>query len=312
MGAPPKGLGTVPVMEDGPGDAAEDISDAADGWLAGLSSLIAELVERWELELGDPLTGEAIGYVVGAVRAGTRPVVLKLTYPDGWFPERVVALLRWDGDGAVELIDHDPRGAMLLERAVPGTPLSDEPHGERALPTVADLTRRLWVPAPEGITSALEEAGRWAATFRDRNDALGRPMPAALIDEAIDLLRELTATPGEPVLLHGDLRLRNVLAAEREPWLAVSPQPLSGDREFDLTAPLLERAHGVLTALERTSAIERWFDAIAEAVPCDRARFRAWTVVVAADDALRIAGAGGTRSTVDAVAIAEMTRALAR
>ena len=273
-------------MERAAGDGPATTDNAVDHWLAGLSGLISELTERWELELEDPLSGESLGYVVGATRAGTHPVVLKLTYPDGWFQERVAALLRWDGEGAVDLIDHDPRGAMLLERAVPGTPLADEPDERRALSVAGDVAQRLWVSAPDGITSVVDEIGRWAATFHDRNDALGRPMPAALIDEATDLLQGLTASPGEPVLLHGDLRPRNVLAADREAWLAISPQPLIGDREFDLTALLLERAHEDLTT-ERTSEIERWFDAIADAMPCDRARFRAWSVVIAADDGLR-------------------------
>src|SRR3712207_7317531 len=112
MEAPSKGLGTVLVMEAAPGDAANGSDAAVDAWLAGLSGLIAELSDRWELDLADPLPGGSLGYVVGATRAGTDPVVLKLTYPDGWFPERVAALLAWDGEGAVELIDHDPRGAM--------------------------------------------------------------------------------------------------------------------------------------------------------------------------------------------------------
>ena len=30
-------------------------------------------------------------------------------------------------------------------------------------------------------------------------------------------------------LVHGDLHYANVLAADREPWLVIDPQPLSGD-----------------------------------------------------------------------------------
>ena len=88
--------------------------DGVEGWLAGLSGLIAELVDRWELLLGEPFGGGSIGYTVAATRAGTAPVVLKVTCPDGWFPEVVAALARRVGVGAVELVDHDPRGAMLL------------------------------------------------------------------------------------------------------------------------------------------------------------------------------------------------------
>jgi streptomycin 6-kinase len=38
------------------------------------------------------------------------------------------------------------------------------------------------------------------------------------------------------VLLHQDLHADNVLAAQREPWLTIDPKPLSGEREFGVTA----------------------------------------------------------------------------
>ncbi len=50
-------------------------------------------------------------------------------------------------------------------------------------------------------------------------------------------LRPMTAaTDGR--LIHADLHYENVLAAEREPWLVIDPQPMSGDPHYEL-APLL-------------------------------------------------------------------------
>jgi streptomycin 6-kinase len=297
-------------MQVAPGDASDDSDEGVRAWLATLSGVIPELVERWELELGAPLEGGSVGYVLEGTRAGAEPIVLKLTYPDGWFPERVAALLRWDGEGAVELIDHDPRGAMLLERAVPGTPLPDVVDGDAALEIAASVLSRLWVPAPDGITPAVEEAGRWVATFRDRSDALGRPLSDRHLDEAEALMRELEASPGEPVLLHGDLRLRNVVAAEREPWLAISPHPLTGDREFDLATLLLDRARdGSGSPSERrTNELGRWFDITTELVACDRDRFHAWTLVVSTDEALPTAREGTRGLASAAVGFAEAIR----
>ena len=40
------------------------------------------------------------------------------------------------------------------------------------------------------------------------------------------------------MLLHQDLHGDNVLRAEREPWLAIDPKPLVGEREFGL-APIV-------------------------------------------------------------------------
>jgi streptomycin 6-kinase len=292
-------------MDTPPGDAANGTDEAVQRWLASLSGLIAELTERWELELGDPLPSSSLGYVVGATRAGSEPVVLKLTYPDGWFPERVAALLAWDGEGAVELIDHDPRGAMLLERAVPGTPLADGPD-ERALLIASDVLQRLWIPAPAGITAAIDEVGRWVATFRQRNDSLGRPLSEELLDDAVGRMRDLAASPGDPVLLHGDLRAGNVVAAAREPWLAISPHPLAGDRAFDVAALLLDLRDDPVDA----TTLRRRFELLAERLACDDERLRTWSMTLATDAALASWERGDSTDAHRQLSIVERVREL--
>ena len=72
---------------------------------------------------------------------------------------------------------------------------------------------------------------------------LGRPLRAAerscleapLAEEGIRLLRELPRTAGDAELLHTDLHAGNVLAAEREPWLAIDPKPYIGGPAYDVT-----------------------------------------------------------------------------
>ena len=44
------------------------------------------------------------------------------------------------------------------------------------------------------------------------------------------------ATTG--TLIHGDLHYENVMAADREPWLAIDPKPMSGDPHYEI-APML-------------------------------------------------------------------------
>ena len=281
-----------------------------DDWLAGLSELIAELVDRWELTLGDPFDGGAIGYTVGATRAATDPVVLKITYPDGWFPEEVAALALWDGAGAVELIDHDPRGAMLLERALPGTDLLGHDDEDAAMLLAAGVMERLWEPTPTGISSVAEEVGRWASTFRDRNRELGEPVPCDLGDEAVSLMDELLASPREELLLHGDLHLGNLLAAEREPWLAIDPKPLVGDREFDVTALIRDKQDELVADVEASERLQHRFDLLAERLSCDRERLRAWSIVVMTDYALSCWEEGIEDLGPTQVTVAELLRGL--
>jgi streptomycin 6-kinase len=75
------------------------------------------------------------------------------------------------------------------------------------------------------------------------------------------------------VLLHQDLHGGNVLAAGREPWLAIDPKPLVGERELS-AAPFVrspELGHSRRAVLRR-------LDALTSELGLDRERARAWTI----------------------------------
>lgn len=71
-------------------------------------------------------------------------------------------------------------------------------------------------------------------------------------------------------MLHWDLHFENVLASDREPWLAIDPKPLAGDPGFDLW-PALDNKFDADDVLWR-------FDAMTEVLALDRERARAWTL----------------------------------
>ena len=62
---------------------------------------------------------------------------------------------------------------------------------------------------------------------------MGEPFERRLIGGAVDAVQELVPTQGELVVVHQDFHGGNVLRAEREPWLAIDPKPLVGERAFD-------------------------------------------------------------------------------
>jgi len=69
--------------------------------------------------------GVASVLVAPAVTADGQEVVLKVQDPHRESEHEAAALQLWDGDGAVRLLDQEPEEfALLLERCVPGTPLS--------------------------------------------------------------------------------------------------------------------------------------------------------------------------------------------
>jgi streptomycin 6-kinase len=199
--------------------------------------------------------------------------VLKVQEPHREDEHEAAALELWDGDGAVLLLDHEPaEHAFLLERCVPGTPLSAA-GAEAAIEVLVALLPRLWKPAgaPFGTLSA--EARWWAGSLEATWERFGRPFERRLLDAALDALHELPRTQGEQVLLNQDLHGGNVLAAQREPWLVIDPKPLVGEREFGI-APIVrsfELGHAQTEVLRR-------FDVLTGELGLDRARARGWAV----------------------------------
>lgn len=272
--------------------------------------MLGELIERWELELGESLGDEDSG-PWAATRSDREPVVLRLRHPDDGLAEEVQTLIHWDGDGAVRLIDHDPRGAMLLERALPGTPLLAEPDEDAAMERAADTLERLWIPDPGGIETVASEVGRWADTISRRNRAEGTPVEDDLIDQATALLRELAPTQRDVVLLHGDLHLGNVLAAEREPWLAIDPKPLIGEREFDVTALIRDKQEELVADKDAAQTrVQRRFDLLSARLACDRERLKGWSVAIMVDYALWCFEVDDEELGARQVATARMLRSL--
>jgi streptomycin 6-kinase len=242
-------------------------------WLREVPARLQEAAARWRLRLGRPYPRGAAGYAIRAEREDGTQAALKLVYPHPEAEHEAEALTRWDGKGAVRLLERDDAGwAMLLERCEPGAPLS-RAGGRVALDVLTGLLPRLWVPAGPPFRSLAEEAAEWRAGLADTWERAGRPYDRRLLDVALEALADLPGSQGEQVLLHQDLHGENVLAARREPWLAIDPKPLAGEREFAV-APIVrsvELGHGRRQVLGR-------LDRLCAELGLDRDRARGWTI----------------------------------
>ena len=242
-------------------------------WLAALPSLVAECAEQWDLEPGDAFPGSNIALALAVRRRDGSPAVLKIQLAGLESEHEAAALAHWDGDGAVRLLEHDPaRRALLLERAEPGTYLS-ETGSDHAFEVLTALLPRLWKPAGPPFRTLADESAWWASYLVDEWERTGRPFARRLLDAARDALETLPASQGELVLVHQDLHGHNVLRAEREPWLAIDPKPLLGEREFAL-APIIrssELGHG------RAAVVAR-LDRLCADLRLDRERARLWAL----------------------------------
>ena len=242
-------------------------------WRTIAPDLVVECAEGWGLRLREPYTPGVVGHVVRAELPDGTPAVLKVFWPHREAEQEADALELWDGDGAVRLLARDDaRHALLLERCEPGTHLSSA-GADVALDVLLELLPRLWKPAGLSFRPLSDEAALWASQLPRHWQDSGRPFERKLLDAAVEALTELRKTQGEQVLLHQDLHAENVLAAQREPWLAIDPKPLVGEREFAV-APIVrgsELVHGKGEVLRR-------FDRSTCELGLDRDRARGWAI----------------------------------
>lgn len=251
--------------------------------MTDLASVTESQLERWRLHRdGEPIHGS--GSIVLPVRTPDgAPAVLKIGPPDAESEHVHLALRRWAGDGAVRLLSADPpRSAVLLERL--GTPDLSTLRDVEACEVVAGLYRRLHVPAIPQLRTLTSYLEQWIADFETlpRNAAL----PHRLVEQALALSRDLATDPASTGrLVHANLHSGNVLASDREPWLAIAPRPVNGDPHFEV-APMLWHRWDELRGQIR-SGVQRRFYALIDAAQFDEDRARAWVVVRVVRQAIR-------------------------
>ncbi len=248
-------------------------------WITALPRLIAELEERWSLEVGDPFANLSYNFAAPANRADGTPAVLKLSFPgDKEFETEAEALRRFDGRGAVRLLELDAeKGAMLLERMEPGESLETIEDDEAATIIAADVMRKLWRPAPP--SHPFPTIAEWAEGFERLRKSFGGgtgPMPPDLVEKAEGLFAELLATEESPVLLHGDLHHGNILSSRRG-WLAIDPKGVVGERAYE-TAAMLHNPAGFLEKPNPGKLLERRIEILSEKLGLEESRVRGWGV----------------------------------
>lgn len=256
---------------------ALEFGEAGERWLEALPAHVAELQRSWGLAGVQPFETE--GYVswVAAVRcADGAEAVLKVGIPHEEARYEAEALRYYAGDGPLRLLRVSEDGfSLLLERCVPGTnlwPLSESEGNVVA----ARLLRRLWrEPAPgapfQQITALVQE---WEETVRGASWSVD--YGSEMVEQALSIARRLADTEPRRMLLHGDFHPGNVLAAQREPWLAIDCKPLVGEPAFDLAQWLGNRCEVEMASADPAAAMRRNVEQMSELTGLDPERVAAW------------------------------------
>ncbi|WP_241518695.1 aminoglycoside phosphotransferase family protein [Streptomyces sp. CB03238] len=248
-------------------------------FIAALPGRAERFLEEWGLRRTGPAMHGWTALVLPVVAEDGTRAALKLQLLDEESEGEASALRAWDGSGAVRLLADDPgTGTLLLEWLGQGRSLSDVPDAREATRTLAELMARLVdVEAPAGMRSLGDIAAEMLDDVPEAVEALEKEDDRRLLRDCAAAVREVAGEPGDR-LLHWDLHFDNVLASDREPWLAIDPKPLAGDPGFELLPSLFNR-------FDPDEVLWR-FDLMTEVLGLDRERAKAWTLGRVLQDSL--------------------------
>lgn len=261
--------------------------------------MIDTLAERWDLEIGElfPLSWN---YVVAAEREPAEACVLKIgpPVPDGdEGTAREALALRLGGEVGVRVLEEDAEAsALLLQRAIPGTPAAEmcQADDDGATEVVASAMVDFWSPAAEcglpalaSLEDTFEEFDRGPHGGSARKDLV---QTLAEIDSGLRDLRasavtarrvfqELVADHGPAVVLHGDLHHDNVLAHEGKGWVVIDPKGFVGAAAYDTAAMLYNPLDYVDAISDPDPMLRRRLAIISGVVGIDRDVLAAWGYV---------------------------------
>ena len=181
----------------------------------------------------------------------------------------------------MQLLRADPgRGLLLLERAsvrdLSGVPAVD------ACRVVAAMYGRLHRPALPQLDRLSDIVARWSSEFRAL--PVASPVPRRFVEQASALASDFAADAAtDGTLIHADLHYANVLAAQREPWLAIDPKPLSGDPCFEVPPMLWNRWDEIDEGDGVRAGVRHRMDTLVSGADLDPDRVRDWMIVRALD-----------------------------
>jgi streptomycin 6-kinase len=255
--------------------------------LEGLADLLAELVDRWSLRLGE-VYGGGIGVPVLAVEADGSPAVLKIERPGEAFTAQVATLEAAHGRGYAAVLASDAAlGAVLLERL--GSSLASSRLAPSAqvdhLTTALRLAWELPVSLAPAVRPGDDKAAQLAGIVRRfrQGDDEDRWGPA--LDRAHELARHLSATrdPGLDVLCHGDPHPGNALHSDGIPrYKLVDPDGFRCEPEYDVGVTVRDFSREVLAGRDHATARARHdalCDRAADVTGTDPERVRQWAYV---------------------------------
>lgn len=256
---------------------------AGTDWLARLPELLAAVCAENGFNLLPYEHQQSYNYVAPVRLPDGTLAVLKAGVPRPELIHEIEALRYYAGEGAVRLrADWPEQGVFLLEQVQPGTPAAELEDDDQATRIAAGVIQALHAPRenlPADFLEQFPSVADWGLGFarlRARYGGGSGPLPEALLAAAERVYAELLATSEQPVLLHGDLHHWNLLASARRGWLAIDPQGVLGEPDYEVGAWLRNPYPALAGWADARQWQARRIAIFAEMLGFDRQRLWGW------------------------------------
>ncbi|WP_081414063.1 aminoglycoside phosphotransferase family protein [Metabacillus indicus] len=226
-----------------------------DVWIRGLPDRLAGWEEKYGIKIGNfyPMT---FHFVAEVTLYGGEEAVIKAGLPADkeLINEKNALAVFGKGTGMIKLLeDHTDEGFLLLEKAVPGTILSDSMKDEKAVAAAAGVMEE--IRADDWDSKHFPHLSDWFKGLERAED-----IPERYIKKASVVVKELLSEMHHPTLLHGDLHQNNILS-HHGVWKAIDPKGVIGEKEFETAVfcrnYLFDKHHPFAVLQNRLSLFEK-------------------------------------------------------
>lgn len=244
-----------------------------------INSTITYISHQWQLSNLRPLVPSTNNYIALVYSEIYKTdVVLKVLLANTHEPE---ALMLFDGNGCVRLLDYDPAAkCLLLEYIKPGITLKTffPDNDETAIEITSQLIKK--IHAKNVLTTAIgfKTIDEWLSllhTFKSNKIA------ATLLTKAQILSKQLLSLKQELYLLHGDLHHENILQSSLQGWIAIDPKGVIGPLEYEVGRFIMNPIPDLLQQPDAKKIIQHRIDKFSQLFGFDRQRLVDWAFVQA-------------------------------
>lgn len=246
-----------------------------------IHNTINAICRKWSLKNLRPfLSGSTNNYVAQAYsEIYENDVVLKILLVNTHEPE---ALLLFNGNGSVKLLEYDPGlKCLLLEYVKPGNSLKAifPKDDDRALEIAANLIKKLYKKnlLTEAQAIGFKTVNQWLDILHNFKS---KKISSDVLKKAQRLSKNLLDLKQELYLLHGDLHHENIIKYGNS-WIAIDPKGVIGPIEYEVGRFIMNPIPNLLQQSKAKVIIKDRLDKFSKIFGFDKQRLVDWAFVQA-------------------------------